>query len=56
MRFEKESFGALHQMLSALDAAGKEAAWQEIETTLGRFQRPSGFEGPCEVIVAVGTK
>lgn len=56
VRFEKESFGALHQMLSALDAAEKEAAWQEIETALGEFQRPSGFEGPCELIVAVGTK
>ena len=56
VRFEKESFGALHQMLSTLDAAAKEAAWQEIETALGQFQRPSGFEGPCELIVAVGTK
>jgi SAM-dependent methyltransferase len=56
VRFEKESFGALHQMLSGLDAAAKEAAWQEIETSLGEFEGQSGFAGPCEMIVAVGTK
>jgi hypothetical protein len=26
LRFEKESFGALHTMLAGLDAAGKDAA------------------------------
>jgi len=56
VRFERESFGALHQMLSGLDDAGKESAWQEIEQALQQFERPSGFEGPCEMIVAVGTK
>jgi SAM-dependent methyltransferase len=56
VRFEKESFGALHQMLAGLDEAGREAAWQEIEQELGRFQTLSGFEGPCEMIVAVGVK
>jgi SAM-dependent methyltransferase len=56
VRFEKESFGALHQMLSGLDEAGKEAAWAEIEQTLQQFEQTSGFEGPCEMIVAVGTK
>ena len=56
MRFEKESFGALHQMLSGLDPAGQEAAWQEIEQSLRQFENASGFEGPCEMIVAVGTK
>ena len=56
VRFEKESFGALHQMLSGLDEAGREAAWAEIEQELKAFQSPSGFEGPCELVVAVGTK
>jgi SAM-dependent methyltransferase len=56
VRFEKESFGALHQMLSGLDEAGREAAWAEIEQELKAFERPSGFEGPCELVVAVGTK
>jgi len=56
VRFEKESFGALHQMLSGLDAEGREAAWSEISEQLRRFETPSGFEGPCELVVAAGTK
>jgi SAM-dependent methyltransferase len=56
VRFEKESFGALHQMLSGLDEAGREAAWAEIGQELRAFEAASGFEGPCELVVAVGTK
>jgi SAM-dependent methyltransferase len=56
VRFEKESFGALHQMLSGLDAAGREAAWAEIEQELRAYEDASGFEGPCEMVVAVGVK
>jgi SAM-dependent methyltransferase len=56
VRFEQESFGALHQMLAGLDAKAKDEAWQEIATELARFQGPDGFQGPCEMIVAVGTK
>jgi SAM-dependent methyltransferase len=54
LRFEKESFGALHTMLAGLDQAGKEAAWQEIEQELKKFEGPAGFEGPCELIVISG--
>jgi ubiquinone/menaquinone biosynthesis C-methylase UbiE len=56
VRFERESFGALHQMLAGLDDAGREAAWEEIEHELRRFEGPDGFEGPCELLVAAGTK
>jgi SAM-dependent methyltransferase len=56
VRFERESFGALHQMLAGLDEGGREAAWREIEDELRRFETSNGFEGPCEMIVAVGTK
>lgn len=56
VRFERESFGALHQMLSGLDAAGREAAWAEIETALSEFESADGFTGPCELVVAAGTK
>ena len=56
LRFEQESFGALHQMLSGLDDAGKQAAWQEIAQELAKFETPKGFVGPCEMIVAVGVK
>lgn len=56
VRFERESFGALHQMLSGVDEAGREETWQEIEHELSRFEGPDGFEGPCELLVATGTR
>ncbi|HEY7176461.1 MAG TPA: class I SAM-dependent methyltransferase [Micromonosporaceae bacterium] len=56
LRFEQESFGALHQMLGGLDDAGKAAAWDEVRSALARFDGPNGFVGPCEMLVGVGTK
>lgn len=56
LRFEQESFGALHQMLSGLHEAEKTAAWEEIARELGKFDGPNGFEGPCELLVGVGVK
>jgi SAM-dependent methyltransferase len=54
LRFEKESFGALHTMLAGLDASGKDAAWTEIASELRKFETSSGFEAPCELIVIAG--
>lgn len=56
VRFERESFGALHQMLSGVDDAEKNAAWEEIEQELRQFEGPNGFEGPCELVVGGGMK
>jgi hypothetical protein len=56
VRFEKESFGALHQMLSSLPDPEKESVWQEIRNELAAFETEQGFVNPCEMIVAVGTK
>lgn len=56
VRFEKESFGALHTMLAGLSKADQDAAWQEIHGGLRQFEGPNGFEGPCELIVAVGVR
>jgi len=56
LRFQKESFGALHQMLGRLDAPAREAAWAEIEDGLRAYETADGFVGPCELIVAVGTR
>lgn len=56
VRFERESFGALHQMLSGLDDAEREDAWEEIEQELREFERPDGFEGPCELVIGGGIK
>jgi hypothetical protein len=55
VRFERESFGALHQMLAGLSEVEREDAWREIEHELfSRFETSDGFEGPCELIVAAG--
>jgi SAM-dependent methyltransferase len=54
-RLERESFGALHQMLAGLDAEAQEDTWNEIEAALRRFEGPEGFVGPCELLVATGT-
>lgn len=56
VRFEKESFGALHQMMSSLSDAEKESVWDEIEKELQKFESEDGFSGPCEMVVAVGEK
>ncbi len=56
VRFEKESFGALHQMMNSLSDAEKESVWKEIEMELEKFESEKGFEGPCEMVVAVGEK
>lgn len=56
VRFEKESFGALHQMISSLSDSEKESVWEEIERELQTFESETGFVGPCEMVVAVGEK
>src|SRR4051794_715120 len=56
VRFEQESFGALHQMLAGLDADGREAAWADIAGRLAEFEGPGGFVGPCELLVAAGRR
>jgi SAM-dependent methyltransferase len=55
VRFARESFGALHQMLAGLSEAEREEAWSEIERELSRYETADGFEGPCELLVAAGT-
>jgi SAM-dependent methyltransferase len=56
VQFERDSFGALHQMLVGLTPAARDEAWQEVERELEPYAGPSGFESPCEVIVAVAMK
>jgi SAM-dependent methyltransferase len=56
VRFERESFGALHQMLSGLDEQARTAAWGEIAARLRQYEHDGVFEGPCEMVVGVGVK
>lgn len=55
LRFERESFGALHQMLAGLGEVEREEVWSEVERELSRYETASGFEAPCELLVAAGT-
>ena len=54
VRFERESFGALHQMMASLSEAERAETWREIEAALGKFDTPEGFVGPCEMLVGAG--
>ncbi|MGZ9031281.1 MAG: class I SAM-dependent methyltransferase [Burkholderiaceae bacterium] len=56
VRFERESFGALHQMLSSLSEEDRAWTWKEIEIELRRFEHRDRFIGPCEMLVGVATK
>jgi SAM-dependent methyltransferase len=56
VRFEQESFGALHQMLAGVAAHERPAVWDRIEAALARFETPDGFVGPCELLVGSGTR
>jgi SAM-dependent methyltransferase len=54
-QLERESFGALHQMLAGLPLEEQDAVWIEIEAALREFEGPDGFVGPCELLVAGAT-
>jgi len=56
VRFEKESFGALHQMLGGLDPDAREQVWVDMETELRKFETADGFVGPCELVIAGASK
>lgn len=57
VRFERESFGALHQMMASLSEDERADTWREIEQALLRFESPAdGFVGPCEMLVGAGTR
>ena len=55
VRFERESFGALHQMMTGLTEAQRAEVWIEIEEALQQFETDGAFTGPCEMLVGAGT-
>jgi ubiquinone/menaquinone biosynthesis C-methylase UbiE len=56
VRFQRESFGALHQMMRTLAPEEREATWAEIVEELRRFEGADGFHGPCEMLVGTATR
>ncbi len=51
VRFERESFGALRQMLAGLSADAQAAVWRGITDALTEFEGPDGFVASCELLV-----
>lgn len=56
LRFERESFGALHQMLAEVPAQEREDIWAEVHDGLRQFEADGAFVGPCELLVGSGTR
>jgi SAM-dependent methyltransferase len=56
LRFERESFGALHQMLAGVPEEEREDVWAEVHDGLRQYETPSGFLGPCELLVGRATR
>jgi SAM-dependent methyltransferase len=56
VRFERESFGALHQMLAGLSADAQAAVWLEITDALTEFEGSDGFVAPCELLVVAAAR
>jgi hypothetical protein len=45
-----------HKLLAGISEAERTSFWEEIANELRKFETSAGFEGPCEMLVAVGTK
>ena len=56
VRFERESFGALHQMMAGLGEEERSDTWREIEEALRKFEHAGTFRGPCEMLVGAARK
>lgn len=56
LQFERESFGALQQMLSGMSESEREETWLEIEKALRSFEGPDGFIAPCQVLIGAATR
>jgi hypothetical protein len=54
--FVRQSAGPILLILDNLGEAAKNAAWAELTEKLNTFQTPSGWEGPNELLLTVGTR
>ena len=55
LRFLRETYPTLREMLVPLSEEAREAVWQEIHAALEVFQVPNGIEIPNRVVVVAGT-
>ena len=54
--FVRRSGGPILLILDKLDQAARHAAWTEMAEKLNAFQTSSGWEGPNELLLTVGTR
>ncbi len=56
MKFARTSAGPIVQILKSLDAAKAEAAWSDMEQVLSRYDTPTGWEGPNELLLTAARR
>ncbi|MBS0663964.1 MAG: methyltransferase domain-containing protein [Verrucomicrobia bacterium] len=56
VRLAREAFGSFNVMMAHLSPPEREAAWDEVDEAMRRFESSGGFEVPGECLVAVATK
>lgn len=56
LAFIRNSASPILQILGQLDASAKQAAWAEIETKLGVFNTPDGWQGANELLLTMGRR
>jgi hypothetical protein len=56
VQFERESFGALHQMMAGLSENERVETWPEIDRALSAFEGPEGFIAPCQALIGAATR
>jgi ubiquinone/menaquinone biosynthesis C-methylase UbiE len=54
--FVKASASPIQQILSGLDPAAQEAAWNDMETRLHAFDTPDGWAGPNELLLTAARR
>lgn len=56
VEFLRSSAGPVRQLLGALAAAARDAAWADIEARLHAFDTPDGWSGPNELLLSAGRR
>jgi SAM-dependent methyltransferase len=46
----------LRELMSRLSPSEQDQAWAEIERALAQFVGPTGYDSPCELLIAAGAK
>lgn len=56
LAFVRAAASPIQQILSGLDPEAAQAAWDDMEARLARFQTDTGWVGPNELLLAVGRR